>query len=158
MFSPIFSSYLYIKKFNLDTKPLKNKTLKIKSNSPGRIVSNYGGWQSESFDKIEKPFENLFHQVNNIVQNIKQKLEIKNKIVFHNYWFNVNKLGSFNRPHYHPYSVISGVYYINVPTNSGQIYFEQFFDLNLFYKEVNNFNEYNSNIWKQSPKEMAKDV
>ena len=153
MFSPIFSSYLYIKKFNLDTKPLKNKTLKIKSNSPGRIVSNYGGWQSKSFDKIEKPFENLFHQVNNIVQNIKQKLEIKNKIRFHNYWFNVNKLGSFNRPHYHPKSVISGVYYISVPQNSGQICFENYTDVSMVYGEVNNFNEYTSTIWRESPKE-----
>jgi len=153
MFRNIFSSFLNAEQFNFDTKLMKNKILKIKSNSQGRIVSNYGGWQSESFDKIEKPFENLFHQVNNIVQNIKQKLEIKNKIVFHNYWFNVNKLGSFNRPHYHPQSVISGVYYISIPKNSGQIYFEQHTDVNVVYGEVNSFNEYNSSGWKYSPKE-----
>ena len=153
MFRHIFSSFLNEEQFNFDTKLMKNKILKIKSNSPGRIVSNYGGWQSEAFGKIETPFENLFHQVNNIVQGIKQKLEIKNKIGFRNYWFNVNKLGSFNRPHYHPQSVISGVYYISVPQNSGKIYFENHTDVSMMYGEVNNFNEYNSSDWRYSPKE-----
>ena len=153
MFKNIFSSFINEEQFNFDTKLMKNKILKIKSNSQGKIASNCGGWHSEEFKTINKSFENLFHQINNIVQDIKQKLEIKNKIRFHNYWFNINKLGSFNRPHYHPQAVISGVYYISIPKNSGQIYFEQLNDVNKVYGEVNNFNEYNSGVWGYHPKE-----
>ena len=40
-----------------------------------------------------------------------------------NMWANINPPGGYNRPHIHPNSHFSGVYYIKAPQNSGEIVF-----------------------------------
>ena len=110
--------------FNLDTTKIKQDILKLKSKDKGRTVSNYGGWQSKAFYDVDKNLKSLFNKINVIVESIEKKLCLSYKIKLGNYWHNVNGFGSFNRPHDHPKSVISGVYYISVPKNSGKIVLE----------------------------------
>ena len=149
----IFSSYLSIDNFKFDTKKYKKEILNMKSKDEGRIVSNYGGWQSNSFRKISKNFVALFDKINMNVKEIEKNLGLEKKLILHNLWCNINGLGSFNRPHSHPGSVVSGVYYISIPKNSGSIVFLNR-DLDSFFKgHVNKYNEYNSTIWKINPKE-----
>ena len=50
----IFSSYLSVDTFKFDTEKYKKEILNMKSKDKGRILSNYGGWQSNSFGKISK--------------------------------------------------------------------------------------------------------
>ena len=45
--------------------------------------------------------------------------------VIGNMWANINPPGALNRPHLHPNSHFSGVYYIKAPKNSGQIVFNE---------------------------------
>ena len=66
--------------------------------------------------------------------------------------YNVNSLGSFNKPHDHYGDVISGVYYISIPENSGSIVFINK-DLNNFYTSIDKYNEYNSSNWTIAPEE-----
>tara|TARA_R100001369_G_C3296317_1_gene164878 strand:- start:335 stop:892 length:558 start_codon:yes stop_codon:yes gene_type:complete len=153
MFNPIFSSYLYKKNFNLDVNVLKDKTLQIKSNDNGRIISNFGGWQSHPFKQVNKSFKDLFNEINKIVLEIAKKLEIVKPIKLHNYWFNINKFGSFNRPHSHFGGVVSGVYYISTPKNCGNIIFTQPHSISDYYGTTKKFNEYNSTEWFQVPEE-----
>ena len=40
-------------------------------------------------------------------------------------WSNINPPGGYIRPHLHPNSHFSGVYYIKAPKNSGQIVFNE---------------------------------
>ena len=40
-------------------------------------------------------------------------------------WANINPPGGYNKPHLHPNSHFSGVYYIKAPKNSGQIVFNE---------------------------------
>ena len=40
-----------------------------------------------------------------------------------NYWYNINPKYTYNREHTHLNSFLSGVYYIKVPENSGNIFF-----------------------------------
>ena len=62
---------------------------------------------------------NLYKVFNETINNLYQhKLEIIN------HWININGNGSYNVIHDHPMSDLSGVFYINVPENSGDIYFE----------------------------------
>ena len=39
-----------------------------------------------------------------------------------NMWANINPPGGYNRPHVHPNSHFSGVYYIKAPKNSGKLF------------------------------------
>ena len=44
--------------------------------------------------------------------------------VLGNMWANVNPPGGYNRPHMHPNSLWSGVYYIKTPENCGELKIE----------------------------------
>ena len=150
----IFNSYLDKQLFSLNTEKIKNKILNLKSKDKGRIVSNYGGWQSKSFKKIDKNFESLFNKISLSVKEIEKHLDLEKKLSLDNFWCNINYLGCFNRPHNHPSSVLSGVYYVSVPKNSGNLIFQDFnTDKDMAYKFIKNYNKYNSTKWTVLPKE-----
>jgi uncharacterized protein (TIGR02466 family) len=150
----IFSSYLHEDFFNLDTKKIKKCILNNKFKSKGKIISNYGGWQSENFKLINKNFKHLFDNIDTSVIEIEKNLNLKNKLILSDYWFNVNCFGSFNKPHTHLGSVLSGVYYIQVPKNSGNLIFEHnALSTDTTYQNIKNYNQYNSSMWTCKPKE-----
>jgi uncharacterized protein (TIGR02466 family) len=43
------------------------------------------------------------------------------KVTLGNMWANINPTGGYNRPHVHPNSLFSGVYYVKAPSNSGRL-------------------------------------
>jgi len=149
----IFSSYIHEDFFSLDIKKIKKEIVDIKSKSKGRRVSNYGGWQSQSFGTINKNFESLFNNIKTSVKELEKHLDLKKELSLNNYWCNMNYFGSFNKPHEHPDSVVSGVYYVSIPKNSGSIVFLND-NLDIYYKNNNkNYNIYNSSTWSINPEE-----
>ena len=50
---------------------------------------------------------------------------LESEPIIGNMWANINPPGGYNRPHLHPNSHFSGVYYIKAPENSGQIVFNE---------------------------------
>jgi len=150
----IFSSYLHTVFFDLDVKNIKKEILNIKLKDKGRIVSNCGGWQSSSFKKINKNLKGLFDNINISVKEVEKNLGLEKELSLDNYWYNINYLSSFNRPHSHVGGVLSGVYYVSVPKNSGNLMFEQkTLSKDVTYRNVKNYNEYNSSTWKCVPEE-----
>jgi len=148
----IFSSFVSVNYFNFDLKKLKKQILEFKFKNDSVSKSSYGGWQSNRFKKIPKNFTELFNKINIDVQKIEKNLFLSKKLKLKDLWYNVNSLGSFNRPHYHYGDVISGVYYISIPENSGSIVFINK-DLDNFYTSINKYNEYNSSNWTIAPEE-----
>jgi uncharacterized protein (TIGR02466 family) len=111
---------------DLDFDKIKNKCYTVKSESTGCVKSNAGGWQSDnlSFDIDEfKPLYDLIHiKINELHTQYGFKSNQEQHIC--NIWININEQGSFNRPHVHPNSVLSGVIYIDCnPLTSGDIVF-----------------------------------
>ncbi len=152
-FNTIFSSFINEEMFGFDTSIIKENILQTKLDDPGRTETNYGGWQSNSLSDLNYPFIDLFKKIQGCINEVKEKLQIKKKLELKNYWMNVNSYGSFNRPHYHPHCVLSGVYYVNVPKNSGNICFEQFVDVGSIYEDIFINNNYNSSLWYYKPTE-----
>lgn len=142
----IFTSSVYhnnlnfnLKKFCLDIQKTKNQNNRSGVNS----------WQSENIiNDLPKDFLNC---LNDEVNNYKNFLNVKKKVIVEYVWLNVNKKGSYNLEHDHPNCFISGVYYINTPINSGDIIFKHpsptidyvWPDENCFEQ----YNEFNSAIW-----------
>jgi uncharacterized protein (TIGR02466 family) len=149
----IFSSFLYEENLNFDIKKMEKEILNFKKNNEGRIFSNYGGWQSDSFIDAVGCFKKFFKQLNLIIKNIEEKLCLTHKLKLDSFWFNVNNFGSFNRPHIHTGSVLSGVYYINIPKNSGNIIFKRDGFRENDIRSVKRYNEYNSSNFKVNPYE-----
>ncbi len=62
--------------------------------------------------EVEKQAPNFYREMG-VKKNFKQQLE--------NFWVNFNKPGMFNKPHLHPNSVFTGVYYAKAENNCGNI-------------------------------------
>jgi uncharacterized protein (TIGR02466 family) len=110
----------------IDNTSLKNYCLDLKNKESGRVISNAGGWQSGDLDLNDQTLQELLSAIWSRLVQMKKDLGIKDsvKLTVTNMWVNVNSKGNFNRPHAHPNSFISGVYYVNAdPTTSGNIVF-----------------------------------
>ena len=152
MFNNIFSTYLYQKTFNVDLKNIKKYILKNKKENKSRTVSNYNGWQSLSMSNIDIDLYPLFNLVEQNILELEKKLNYKGHVKLKNFWFNVNGISSFNRPHVHPNSTISGVFYVTAPKNSGKIVFCSPRIADLLYPNVEQYNEFTSSTYSFVPK------
>lgn len=123
----IFPTYIWSTELdNIDNQELKTFAYNLKSKSPGRLISGYGGWQSDRFkNNIPSELEKLVEQIENRVVEISFKLQIPAPR-FGNIWFNINSPGSYNQIHNHRGALLSGVYYVDVPNNeTGNIEFHR---------------------------------
>ena len=65
-FTNIFSTYLYIKKCNINLSSLSNHINKTKKiDRKGAQISNYGGWQSKNFGETNSYTKPLFNDFTN---------------------------------------------------------------------------------------------
>ena len=119
-----FKSVIYRNKINFNNKELLKYILKIKSKQKGRELSNKGGWQSDDLNLNESTINNLIKSFSPSILEFIQTLGYKSDKPFvGNLWANINNFKDFNLAHIHPGCFISGVYYIEVPENSGDIVF-----------------------------------
>ena len=119
---------------------------KLQEQSEGRRVSNYGGWQSEAQDLLaQKPIA-----VEVLLQGIQTSLNQCTKMAglptlqICDYWFNVNPKGSYNGPHNHRDSLLSGVYYIDAKPEQGRIQFYRDDDAEFFMPRLPKYTQITS--------------
>ena len=90
------------------------------------------------------------------VSELKSRLGFKDdaRIYLNNLWININQKSSFNRPHVHPGSALSGTYYVDCNINSGNIVFkhpsmgQQY---SLKEDSIIDFTEFNAATWSVRP-------
>ena len=120
----IFSVNVYKQKLNIQNKPLINYLLKLKKqDSKGRSISNPTGWQSFNLNVGQNVFLELVKQVEINFVNYVNSIPLNNKFLISSIWGNINSYKDYNIAHVHGASVISGVYYLKLPSKSGQICF-----------------------------------
>lgn len=152
MIQDIFKTSIYCE--NVCDETFKNYFIDVLNKhineNKGRYVSNMGGFQTLickfNDSEIEKKIINdliISHCSKFLLQfKIKKEFQLNNL----NFWINKNFKGSFNKPHNHGFNSLSGVYYLKVPKNSGNLVF---LDLNKtnndnfkFFDNENFFAEY----------------
>ena len=143
-------------KLEIDNESIKNYCLDLHKKETGKFVTNYGGWQSQDKRGHTEELDSLMQEISEQMQYVKGILGLKDKenISFGNYWINVNGRGSFNLPHVHPFSLVSAVYYVDVPKDSGRLVFEnpiQQHDYVMKPDIVERFNGINSGYWNVEP-------
>lgn len=97
------------------------KILEISKNTPTAKKSNFGGWQSQDMLQLLPEFKHLV----TIIQDISTKaLEPykTSKPHVQAMWANLNFKHNFNAHHTHE-GWLSGVFYLQVPQNSGRLIF-----------------------------------
>jgi len=119
-----FPTQIYIKEFNLDNHQLTNDIVNWSKQDPGLSKTNVNGWHSKS-DMHQKPeYKALVDQLFQMQQEIFKEDCLADQPVLGNMWANINPPGGFNRPHIHPNSLWSGVYYVKTPKDCGHLKLE----------------------------------
>lgn len=119
----IFSVDIYKEKLKIKNKPLIDYILKLKKQSEGRKISNPTGWQSLSFDLNQSIFANLNQTIQQHFLTYIKSIPLSNQFQISSMWANVNGYKDYNLIHTHGGSVISGVYYLKTPKESGNLFF-----------------------------------
>lgn len=117
---PLWPTNVVTTSVDIDNTSMISATYDLKFNESAITKSNYGGWQSNTQLHENNTFTELFSKISN-----KLCLVFQTKCVtFKQTWACINKTDDFNLIHAHGNQYhISGVYYLQVPLNSGDIAF-----------------------------------
>ena len=148
---PVASCFL-----DIDVKQLSKECIEYSKNKSSVQKSNVGGYQSDDISSLSsKVFTSFFKQLKEEVTRYTSHINCPKVKDFYS-WININQYKDYNSTHAHPDGIVSGVYYVKVPENSGQIrlihpaqqvmesYWSPYYD---------NYNKYNSSSWVFPPEE-----
>lgn len=124
---------IYLWRFRIDDHAALNRALlkeiaKRRSTEPGldNRQSRYG-WQSERdlFRRTEPAHRKLALAINQImgqaIESLWQPGALLDYAMIANGWVNINPPGGYNAPHTHADALISGTYYVSVPTGANPV-------------------------------------
>jgi len=94
--------------------------LKMKETTESASKSNFGGWHSPCNLYEHNIFKEFTSTVLNIVKDITKPYARSNEFEFLEMWAMVNTKYNYNAHHVHE-GIISGVFYLQVPEDSGRL-------------------------------------
>ena len=100
---------------------LEQKIIQWSQQDKGVSKTNAGGWHSGTDMNKREEYNVLTEELFKMQEEIYQKEHLSLKPALGNMWANINYPGNFNRPHIHPNSLFSGVYYVKAPQKSGNL-------------------------------------
>lgn len=121
---------------NIEIEDVKNYCIQLKNKTPGRLLTNVGGWQSEGIIKqgiTNTPLYMAFSKIVPILQKCMQDLGSSHCLHVDNAWININDKTNWNKPHTHNGSLLSGVFYLT--DNNSDIEFIKDPDINTYFQE-----------------------
>jgi uncharacterized protein (TIGR02466 family) len=155
---PLFSTPLYSNNLQVDNE-VKEFIRKVKY-IPIVVDGDVNGYTSESFHILEEPelytlkkdidkhINNFLHYQLNFTKNIKFNIQTS--------WLVKHTYNNYSQLHHHNNSLYSGVVYLQVDDNSGDIVFINNKRNNLYPTEltldVDSYNLYNAQSWIIKPK------
>jgi len=93
--------------------------------SEGVKKSNAGGWQSfDDYHGVDNPISKVIHSYLQEYFNNREIFSKNSSMKMTSMWFNINNPGDYNHSHNHPGCDLSGVLWLKVPKDSGNIVFE----------------------------------
>ena len=124
-FFDVFKLPVYITKLNVDNDKLKKFCYQLrKKEKKVDYGSNVGGYHSPNIVKHFSVLSDLVIEAERHANIYIQNLDCSKSLKATNIWCNINGYKDSNIPHLHPKAFVSCVYYVQVPKNSGNIYFE----------------------------------
>ena len=95
----------------------------LKKETEGVKKSNSLGWHSEDQIHLRDDFVFL-DNISNIIETTIKDFHLKDcSISLNSLWVNINQKWAYNHRHIHPNSHLSGIFYLKVPENSGDLIF-----------------------------------
>ena len=123
----IFSTFILEDNLNLNIEEMNKFAYKLKNEDKGTKMasSSQGGFHSDELNLEEPVLQPLIKAITEISLIYFKKLNIKEAhgLSINNMWFIINKENSYNKPHTHPFSFLSGAFYSKATAKSGDIVF-----------------------------------
>ena len=116
-----FPTILYAKDFQLDLNQMTQNIIKWSKEDKGITKTNVDGWHSETNMHTKIEYKPLVDELFKMVYEVFNEEWLDGRVKIGNMWANINPPGGYNKPHVHPNSLFSGVYYVKTPPNSGQL-------------------------------------
>ena len=143
----IFAVPVYETELGLDVNKMTDLCRKFVKDDKGRNISNRGGYQSNDIDLSNKLFADFFANIEFHATGFSSSVLKVETQFMHNAWININNFGDYNVIHNHPYSHISGVYYLKTPKDCGRLVLQnsakdvlQYYEVDAGIKQRNQYN------------------
>ena len=145
MLKNLFKIDIWSKDIKIDNSSLITLLNKIQETHPSVVKSNISGYQSNNIDLSQPELQPLLTILDKEVLEYTKTLSLKGHLTCRSIWGNINEYKDTNKFHLHPGASISGVYYIDVPKDGGNIEFMNPAKNVLSYdwNEVEELNSYN---------------
>ena len=116
-----FPTIIYAQDFKLDTNQLAQNIIQWSNQDQGLKKTNVKGWLSETEMHKIPEYKPLVDELFKMVHQVFNEEFLEREPRLGNMWANINPPGGYNRPHVHPNSLFSGVYYVKTSPNCGQL-------------------------------------
>ena len=104
--------------FGIDNESIKEYCLQTREKLPGTTISNRGGWHSKDLlSPAPSDLETLFNDITLFANDVCYR-HMGVELMFGNFWININGHHDYNLLHDHQKSILSGVYYVEVPEDN----------------------------------------
>lgn len=121
-----FPTYVYrfiLPNFKELNKHLLNQIYAwYKKDKQGVKKSNENGWHSTTDMQQKVEYQTFTNLLKEACRSVDKDNHFKKFSELGNMWTNINFKHCYNKEHTHPNATWSGVYYVQVPKNSGDIY------------------------------------
>ena len=118
-----FPTTIYAKDVELDNDLFTREVVRWSNEDKGIKRTNMNGWHSHTDMHKIPVFKPLVDELFKMQFEVFNEEHLDREPIIGNMWANINPPGGYNRPHIHPNSHFSGVYYIKATKDSGDIVF-----------------------------------
>ena len=159
-----FATPIYIKDIGTPeyNKYLEEQIVNWSKKDTGVKKTNINGWHSSTDMHTKIEYKHLTEELHMAQQEIYKDECLEGEPFLGNMWANINYKGGYNRPHIHPNSLWSGVYYVKTPNKCGNLKIEDTRTMSLMSRpkkikslEVFDFME---KINKEEPKHLWREI
>ena len=116
-----FPTTIYGHDIQLDNNFLANEIVAWSKKNSGVKKTNVNGWHSETNMHELPQFKPLVDELFKMTTEVFKEEWLDREPRLGNMWANINYQGGYNRPHIHPNTLFSGVYYVHAQPNSGKL-------------------------------------
>ena len=116
-----FPTLIYAEDFKLDTNQMAQNIIQWSKEDGGVIKTNVNGWHSKTHMHTKPEYKPLVDELFKMVYEVFNEEFLDGEPKLGNMWANINPPGGYNKPHIHPNSLFSGVYYVKTPPNCGRL-------------------------------------
>ena len=116
-----FPTSIYGEDVQLNNQELAHHIINWSQQDQGVKKTNVKGWHSQTDMHTKPEYKPLVDQLFLVMRAIWKEEWLDREPVLGNMWANINYPGGYNKPHLHPNTLFSGVYYIKTPPNCGKL-------------------------------------